>query len=104
MSAARKTTPVRIQVLDREYTLRVAPGDEASARQWGQEVHTRIGAFLTAHPRQSELTASIVTALSLVEELHALRAEHAHVLDEMDDTLEALSETLADALPSDAPA
>lgn len=65
--------PIRVRLLDREYPLRVAPEDEARMRAVAAYVDERLRAFQKAHPDQTELTATVITALALADELFQAR-------------------------------
>ena len=85
---------IRVQILGREYALRVQAGNEAMMRQVAQRLNARLEAFRNAHPEQAKLTAAIITALALSEELHLAR----HEAEQRQATTETALEELADAL------
>ena len=98
--------PIRVRVMSREFTLRVRPEDEGATREFADYVDAKMRSFKEAHPEQSELTAAIITALALAEELYAAR-DAQDQLQRFDrrfgEELTALEERLADALPPSAP-
>ena len=66
---------IRVRVLDREYPLRVAPGDEDYTLRLAQLVDERMRKLQQALPTQTDLTHAVLTALQLAEEMYAARAE-----------------------------
>ena len=66
---------IRVRILDREYPLRVAPGDEDYTVHLAQRVDERLRRLRQQLPSQPDLTHAILTALELAEELYAARAE-----------------------------
>jgi len=90
---------IRINILGRDYALRVREQDEAQTRQLANFVEDRMRRFQKAHPEQAELTTAIITALALAEEVHDLRKERSEEHDALNDDLNALADRLAAALP-----
>ena len=84
---------IRVQVLGREYALRVREEDERATREIAAYVHAKMKAFKQAHPDQPEMTAAIVTAMAIAEELYAAREEQDAAVEELGAILDdALSE------------
>ncbi len=81
---------IRVRILGREYALRVRPGDEALTRDVAAYVDGKMQAFQQAHPGQSELTAAVITALAIAEELYSTWEED----DAVDEALDALADRL----------
>ncbi len=75
---------IRVDVMGREYPLRIAASDEAVTREMAAYVDARMRAFRAAFPKQPEVTTAVVTALALVEELFAARDAQARMLAEAD--------------------
>ena len=67
--------PIRVRILDREYPLRVAPGDEDYTVHLAARVDRRMRELREQLPSQPDLTHAVLTALALSEELFAARAE-----------------------------
>ena len=67
--------PIRVRILDRDYPLRVAPGDEDYTVHLAQRVDERMRRFRQALPSQPDLTHAVLVALEMAEELYAARAE-----------------------------
>lgn len=85
---------IRVRILDREYPLRVAPGDEDYTVHLAQRVDERLRRLRQQLPSQPDLTHAILTALELAEELYAARAE----TDRLRARVEIESGVLADRL------
>ena len=85
---------VRVRILDRDYPLRVAPGDEDYTVHLAARVDERIRRLRRDLPTQPDLTHVVLTALELAEELYAARAE----TDRLRARLEIESSALADRL------
>jgi len=88
--------PIRVRLLGREYTLRVREEDEALTQEMAAYVSAKMEAFRNAHPDQSEITAAVITALALAEEVYTLR--DTQYPPELDAELDALEKRLTDAL------
>ncbi|MEM1117270.1 MAG: cell division protein ZapA [Bacteroidota bacterium] len=69
------TVSIRVRILDRDYPLRVAPGDEDYTVHLAQRIDERLRRLRQQIPSQPDLTHAILTALELAEELYAARAE-----------------------------
>lgn len=92
--------PIRVNVMGREYALRVEADNEALMREIAANVNARMKAFRKAHPDQAKLTTAVITALALAEELHLLRRGHEREQEKTSDVLKTLADTLAEALPA----
>ena len=66
---------VRVRILDREYPLRVAPGDEDYTVHLAARVDERLRRLRQQLPSQPDMTHAVLVALELAEELYAARAE-----------------------------
>lgn len=66
--------PLRVTIQQRDYGLRVKAGAEADTQALVQALDERISAFRRAFPMQPELTAVVMTALALAEEVQQARA------------------------------
>lgn len=97
--------PIRVRVLNRDFTLRVRSEDEAATRELAGYVDAKMKAFKEAHPEQPDLTAAIVTALALAEELQAAREAQERAAQPgagLENELAALERLLTEALPPSA--
>ncbi len=61
---------IKVKILGRDYPLRVREEDERSMREIAAWVDQRMQAFREAFPEQPELTAAVITAMTLAEEYH----------------------------------
>ena len=86
--------PIHVHILGREYTLRVEQEAESDMRTLAATLDERMRAFRKTHPTQPEVTAAVITALALAEELHSLR----NAVDDRRQTIDALSERLERAM------
>lgn len=86
--------PIRVHILNREYTLRVAESDVNLTREIAAELDERMQAFRKDHPTQPEITAAVITALALAQDLHSTREQ----LEELQSDLEEESTTLVQQL------
>ncbi len=66
---------IRVEILSREYPLRVLPEDEPFARKIAAFVDARMRAIREVITDKSDLTVAVLTALALAEELHLLQQE-----------------------------
>ncbi len=67
--------PIRVRILDREYPLRVPPGDEDYMTHLAQKVDERIRKIKAGLPMQTDLTHAVLAALQLAEEMFSARAD-----------------------------
>ena len=102
MADSTQTKSIRVQILGREYALRVQEGDEKHTRRVASSLDTRMRQFKNAHPEQAELTTAVMTALTLAEELYLQREEHEDGTAALSKELEDLSQQLDEAVPADA--
>jgi cell division protein ZapA len=99
MADADDMKSIRVHILGREYALRVQEENEAFTREVAAFVNSRMEKFKDAHPEQAELTTAVITALALAEDLHDLREEVSSDREAVRDTLDDLSDRLAQAVP-----
>lgn len=101
MADSTQTKSIRVQILGREYALRVQEGDEKYTRRVASSLDTRMRQFKNAHPEQAELTTAVMTALTLAEELYLQREEHEDGTAALSKELERLSQKLEEAVPAE---
>ncbi|NBB73951.1 MAG: cell division protein ZapA [Bacteroidetes bacterium] len=89
---------IRVNILGRDYALRVRDEAEDQTRELARFVERRMRQFKEAHPEQAELTTAVITALTLAEELHDLQAERDAAQEDLDAELDGLADRLADVL------
>jgi cell division protein ZapA len=102
MADSEQTKSIRVQILGREYALRVQEDDEAHTRRVASSVNRRMKQFNEAHPDQAELTTAVMTALTLAEELFLQREQYDDGTTALNKELEHLSQRLDEAMPPDA--
>jgi len=95
------TQSIRIRILNREYALFVQEEDEALTREVAAYVNDKMVAFKNAHPEQTDLTTAVITSLAFAEEIHTMLENQDQLLSALDDTYDALSEKLGNALDMD---
>lgn len=95
---AMQQKPIRVEICNEKYPLRVAPEDEAYMREVARLVDRRMRSALENHPGHPKLTAAVITALSLAEDLmqerdgredteERVRTELSEILDELGNAL-----------------
>lgn len=99
MADSEQTKSIRVDILGREYGLRVQEGDEAHTRRIAASVNDRMKKFKEAHPEQAELTTAVMTALSLAEELFLQHEKYEDGTASLNRELERLADRLDEALP-----
>lgn len=94
------TKSIRVEILGREYALRVREEDEEHTREMAAFVNHRMRSFKDAHPEQAELTTAVITALAFADELHQVRdtttADTEHVTRELNRLADALASAVAE--------
>ncbi len=90
--------PVQISLLGKEYTLRVSEGKEKDTEKMAEYLDEKLQAFKSAHPEQSDLTAAVITALAVTEELFIENASSHDPGEEINAQLDELEKTLSAAL------
>ena len=100
---------IRVNILGRPYPLRVQPEHVVATEKTAAELDRRLRTFKEAHPEQSEITATIMTALHLLGENAALRkriqgmeGEYEELFDELTASLDTLEARLREAQPAPA--
>ena len=89
---------VRVRILDRDYPLRVAPGDEAYTVHLAARVDERLRRLQRQLPTQPDLTHAVLVALELAEELYAAKAETDRLRARLEIEAAALADRLETAL------
>lgn len=99
---------IRVRILDRDYPLRVAPGDEDYTMHLARKLDERLLKIRNGLPGQPDLTHAILGALELAEDLYAARAEtdrlRAHVEIEMGRMTSRLDDALQGSDSAQSPA
>ncbi len=89
---------IRVQILGKEYPLRVDENDETSMREVADTVDMRMQNFKAKHPDQPDLVAAVVSALALAEEVLAMRDTSSTVLQAMHREMLLMEKELIDAM------
>ena len=92
---------IHVHILGREYTLRVEESAESSMRSLAVMLDERMRAFRESHPTQPEVTAAVITALSLAERVYTLEQMLDKQGDSLDDELGPLLDQLEEALETE---
>jgi len=90
--------PIRISILDKEYTLRVEEEEATATLEMAEYLDSRLRAFKSAHPEQSDLTAAVITGLAITEKLFLERSERFDPGEKLNSELDAMERKLSDAL------
>lgn len=89
---------IRVRILGRDYALRVHLDDEAFTRDLAHYVDQRMQTFKQAHPEQPEMTAAVISALAIAEDLFAALDAQEALQDRLEHALAGLDAQLAAAL------
>lgn len=90
------SSTIRVNILDREYALRVKSDDDAQmTRRIAAYVDERLRSFRQDHPDRPEMTGAIITALAITEELFEARDAISRTRNETDLHLADLDDMLA---------
>ena len=98
MSTPAPSVSVRVRILDRDYPLRVAPGDEDYTVHLAQRVDERLRRLRSQLPSQPDMTHAVLVSLELAEELYAARAETDRLRARLEIEASALADRLEEAL------
>lgn len=90
--------PIKIRLLGKDYTLRVAKDDELATLEMASYLNAKLKAFKDAHPEQSDLTAAVITGLALTEELFIERSSTLDPGEHVNGVLTELEKKLSKAL------
>lgn len=90
--------PIKIRLLGKDYTLRVAKDDELATLEMASYLNAKLKAFKDAHPEQSDLTAAVITGLALTEELFIERSSALDPGEHVNGVLTDLEKKLSKAL------
>ena len=96
--SAQSSVSVRVRILDRDYPLRVAPGDEDYTVHLAARVDDRLRKLRQQLPSQPDLTHAVLVSLELAEELYAARAETDRLRARLEIEAASLAERLESAL------
>ena len=88
---------IRVRILNRDFSLRVDEQDEELTRDLARYVNSKMQEFMREHPDQPEITASIIAAMAIAEELFTEREQREQLESALDDEFEELSSRLEEA-------
>ena len=89
---------IRVRFLGKDYSLRVTEQDEAATLEMAEYLDERLRRFKSAHPEQSDLTAAIITALAVTEELFIERSGSVNPGEWLNEQLDEMAGALTAAL------
>ncbi|MCY4204174.1 MAG: cell division protein ZapA [Bacteroidetes bacterium] len=93
-----KQETIRVQILGREYPLRVNNEDVTTIIGVAENVNYRMKAFKEQYPDQPDMVAAVLTALELAEELIGARETSNFLLSAIDRETEYVGRELSEAL------
>jgi len=85
---------VRVNVLGREYGLRVQQDDEKITKEIAAYLDTKMRAFREAHPEQQDITTAVIAGLAVTEELFTNESRVTYDSEELKRQLDELSDRL----------
>ncbi|MEX0820600.1 MAG: cell division protein ZapA [Rhodothermales bacterium] len=91
------THSIRVRILNRDFSLRVSEKDEDLTRDLARYVNDKMQDFLRKHPDQPEITASIIGAMAIAEELFTEREERERLESQLEEAFETMSNRLEQA-------
>lgn len=89
---------IRVRILNRDFSLVVEEEDEQLMRDLAEYVNQRIKAFRSTHPEQPEVTAAVITAVAIAEELFIERNKRESLERHLDAELGGLADMLTRAV------
>jgi len=89
---------IRVRILNRDFSLRVREQDEGLTRRLARYVDTKMQDFLRDHPDQPEITASIIAAMAIAEELFTERDARDRLEASLDQELKVMADRLEGAI------
>ena len=90
---------IRVRILNRDYSLEVTQGNEQRVREIVRYVDTKIRKFQRDHPDQSDITAPVIVALGLAEELFTEREKQTAAEAALQADIGRLIASLEEVLP-----
>lgn len=94
--------PLRVEILDHEYPLRVTEQDEAFTKRLAAYVDGRMRQIQNEVSGVSDLTYAVLGALAIAEELHLVRDELAQLRRSIDADAASLTARLDAVLDDEA--
>ena len=90
---------IRVEICNEKYPLRVQPEDEEYMREVAELVDQRMQSALKNHPGHPKLTAAVIAALSLAEDLMEAREGRETTERRVRTELSEIVDELGNALP-----
>lgn len=85
---------IKVRILHKEYSLRVNAEDIDRTKEMAEYLDTRIKAFLDAHTDQADITAAIITALAITDELYSAQNALQQIEKSVSSNLKELNDLL----------
>lgn len=93
---------LRVNILDREYVLRVERDEDARLTQEiARYVDGKMRAFRRSHPDRPELTTAVIAALAIAEDLYSERDRAQQLLEALEHTADEVSSEIDHVLHQD---
>jgi cell division protein ZapA len=89
---------IRVRFLGKDYTLRVEVDDELATIEMAAYLESKLQAFKTEHPEQSDLTVAVITALAITEDLFMEQSSNMDPGDAANSALDEMERSLSRAL------
>lgn len=89
---------IRVRILNRDFSLLVEEEDEQLMRELAEYVNQRIREFRSTHPEQPEVTAAVITAVAIAEELFIEKNRREALERRLDAELGGLADKLSRAV------
>ena len=89
---------IQVRIQNRGYSLRVHEGDERLTREIAQYVDAKIEDFRRNHPDEPGITAAVIAALAIADELFTEREARHSLEKEMNQACRDLADRLTAAL------
>lgn len=89
---------IRVRIFNRDFSLLVSKKDEERTREMASYVDSKIKEFRRTHPEQPEITAVVIAALAIAEDLFNERDDRDDAEQFMVDEVAQMTEVLNAAL------
>jgi cell division protein ZapA len=90
---------IRVNILDREYPLRVKAEEEVRAREVAERVEQRMQAIRRRLPAEPDLTVAVMAAMAIADDLYATQtieaASHKAAISEIDTLIDSIASVVA---------
>lgn len=89
---------IRVRIQNRDFSLVVERRDEERTREVAAYVDAKIREFRRSHPEQPEVTAAIIAAMAIADDLFTERDQRADLENNLGAELGEMAKTLNEAL------